>query len=84
MTFEEKKLEEFDDQFDGLWLDGMHDYETEKTFDEMETRAKLKSFISQALKEQREEIVRKIDEYRCYPDEVHCTCMEALKDYLSN
>ena len=29
-----------------------------------------------------EEILNKIKEYRCHPDEKHCTCMEALKDYI--
>lgn len=46
----------------------------------------LEQVVSQTRKEVAlktvEEILNKIKEYRCHPDEKHCTCMEALKDYI--
>lgn len=43
-------------------------------------------FISETRKEVAlktvEEILNKIKQYRCHPDEKHCTCMDALKDYI--
>lgn len=37
-----------------------------------------------ARQEERKKILEKIEQYRCHPDEVHCTCMNALKDFIIN
>lgn len=53
---QEKTLEEeFDDKFLGLWLDGMHDYDEDKSYNEKETRDKLLAFISSREEKVREE-----------------------------
>ena len=41
--------ESFDDEFDGLWLDGMTDYETDKSYDKEETIGMLKAFIKDQI-----------------------------------
>lgn len=47
----ERILAEFDDKFDGLWLDGMTDYATDRTFTKQETTDKIKDFIKTSCKE---------------------------------
>jgi hypothetical protein len=53
MTPLQNKIEEakkrFDKEFEGFWLDGMHDYENDITYDEEETIEKIKQFLSQEL-----------------------------------
>lgn len=45
----EEALNRFDEKFDGLWLDGMFDYENETPYGEKETIEKIKSFLEQEL-----------------------------------
>ncbi len=36
----------------------------------------------EAIADRDAEILTKISQYRCHPDEIHCTCMDALKNWL--
>ena len=42
------------------------------------------SLLSQALQKRDEKILNKIKEYRCHMDEIHCSCMEALVEFINN
>jgi hypothetical protein len=44
----------------------------------------LLDLISQALQKRDEAILNKIKEYRCHMDEIHCSCMEALVEFINN
>lgn len=43
-----------------------------------------KDLLSQALQKRDETILNKIKEYRCHMDEIHCSCMEALVEFINN
>lgn len=64
MTKNNNEVEErFQDKFDGLWLDGMTDYENETNYDELETKQKLIDHILSERKIAQEEILKKILNY---------------------
>lgn len=50
----------------------------------MEIQRKLETLLSQALQKRDEAILNKIKEYRCHMDEIHCSCMEALVEFINN
>lgn len=54
--------EKFNDEFAGLWLDGMQDYENDVSYDEMETRKKLQDFIAQVEQETEKRLLSKLRE----------------------
>jgi len=41
-------------------------------------------FIQSELQANNQRIVEKIEQYRCHPDEIHCTCMDELKRFLQS
>ncbi len=40
--------------------------------------------VLEALQKRDEAILNKIKEYRCHMDEIHCSCMEALVEFINN
>lgn len=45
-TQREENIKEFDYKFEGMWLDGMHDYTNDTTYTKQETLDKIQDFIS--------------------------------------
>lgn len=75
--------ENWEERFDKVIMSNLADESRPLIYHE-DTVKEIKSFISTLLKETKKDVYRKIDEYEYHKDEIHCTCLAALRDYLQN
>ena len=84
--------DKFDEEFEGLWLDGMIDYESGRDYSEQETKLKIKDFITsqntellkKIAKGEIERIKGKIKEYEELYKQYSDTYTNILKEELTH
>lgn len=83
-THNSKAKDDWEKEYKALWKELMPVAHLNPSYAYQQFKELISNLLTQQKEDERNRILEKIAEYEYHKDEVHCTCLNALKQWIEN